>query len=66
MHQEDHMPAHLDGFQLYRGGLDVLRLRRVDSSGRPAEGGRTGKYLLASAGFLAVDFLLTYICCRFS
>ncbi|EGD83547.1 hypothetical protein PTSG_04153 [Salpingoeca rosetta] len=39
---EDHMAAHLDGFQIYRCGIDLLRLQRVDDKGKPVSDSRTG------------------------
>jgi hypothetical protein len=37
------MAPHLDGFQLYLCGLDVLALRRLDNKGNELTSGRTGK-----------------------
>ena len=39
---EDHMAAKLDGFQIYRCGIDLLRIQRVDDTGKEVSGTRTG------------------------
>lgn len=40
-HPDDFLPHKFDGFQLYRGGFDVLRLHRCDGK-VPAAAGRMG------------------------
>jgi len=37
------MAANVDGFQIYRGGFDLLRLQRVDDKGKPFVASRTGE-----------------------
>lgn len=39
---EDHLAAKLDGFQIYRCGIDLIRLQRVDDNGEPCTDSRTG------------------------
>jgi hypothetical protein len=41
---DDHMIGHFDGFQIYRCGIDVLSIRRVDQDGKAMELGRTGEF----------------------
>ena len=52
-HPDDHMIGHLDGFQIYRGGIDVLSICRVDQDGKAMESGRTGEF----------GFQLPLVCC---
>jgi hypothetical protein len=41
--QREMLTSQLDGFQVFRCGMDLIRLRRLDNSTRkPAQGGRMG------------------------
>ena len=39
---QDFIPHKYDGFQVYRGGFDLLRLQRREDSDTPATAGRMG------------------------
>jgi hypothetical protein len=41
-YQDDHLAKQVDGFQLYRGGFDLLCLQRLDEKGNPQSNSRTG------------------------
>lgn len=36
------MARQVDGFQIYRGGFDLVRLQRLDEKGTPCTNTRTG------------------------
>ena len=59
-HPQEHLAHVLDGFEVYRCGFNLLRLRRLDEKGNETSGSRTGTMSIhtpACANHAAVGIL---------